>query len=131
MDDNIGLIRDLYAAFARGDVGFILDRVTDDARFENSDSPEMPHGGVYVGKDGIAKFFADIGGAFEVTSFDPASFLASGDEVVATGAWSCVARATGKPFTSQWAMRFRTAGGKVSFAHVYEDTAVTAAALRR
>ena len=56
--------------------------------------------------------------------------LQSGDEVMTTGAWSCVARATGKPFTAQWAMRFRFTGDKVSFAHVYEDTAVTAAALR-
>ena len=131
MDANTKTIEGLYAAFARGDVSFILDRLTDDARFENSNSPEMPHRGVYTGKDGVATFFGNIGGAFEVTSFDPAAYLASGDEVVAFGAWSCVARATGKPFTAQWAMRFRLRDGKVAFAHVYEDTAVTAAALRK
>lgn len=47
-----------------------------------------------------------------------------------TGSWSCVARATGKPFRAQWAMRFRILDGKVFYAHVYEDTTVTAAALR-
>ncbi|MFO1210387.1 MAG: nuclear transport factor 2 family protein [Amaricoccus sp.] len=131
MDDNIRTVRDLYAAFARGDVPFILARLTDDARFENSDSPELPHGGVYAGKDGVARFFDNIAGAFEVTGFDPADYRAAGDEVFAFGSWSCIARATGKPFTAQWAMRFRLDGDKVAFAHVYEDTAVTAAALRK
>ncbi len=130
MDADSKLIQDLYAAFARGDVPFILDRLTDDVRFENSDSPELPHGGAYTGKDGIARFFANIGGAFEVTAFEPKSYLSAGGEVMATGSWSCVARATGKPFTSQWAMRFLVRDGKVSFGHVYEDTAVAAAALR-
>lgn len=130
MDSNSRLIQDLYGAFARGDIAFILDRVTEDAVFENSDSPEMPHGGTYRGKEGIGRFFANLGGAFEVKSFQPRTYLAANDEVMTTGAWSCTARATGKPFTAQWAMHFRVRDGKVAFAHVYEDTAVVAAALR-
>jgi uncharacterized protein len=130
MDSNSRIIEDLYAAFVRGDVPFILERITDDVRFENSDSPEIPHSGVYTGKDAVTRFFNDLGGALDVTSFDPATYLASGDEVMTTGAWSCVARATGKAFTAQWAMRFLLRDGKVCFARVYEDTAVTAAALR-
>jgi ketosteroid isomerase-like protein len=128
--DRTKTIQDIYAAFARGDVLFILDRLTDGVRFENSDSPELPHHGTYTGKQEITRFFGNIGGAFEVKSFDPADYRAMGDEVIAFGAWSCVARDTGKPFTAQWAMRFRFDGDKITFAHVYEDTAVTAAALR-
>ena len=130
MDSNSKLIEDLYAAFARGDIPFILERLSADAQFDNSDSPEMPHGGTYRGKDGIGKFFANIGGAFDVQSFEAKSYLSSGDEVMTTGVWSGVARKTGKPFKSQWAMRFFVKNGKVTYAHVYEDTAVTAAALR-
>ena len=131
MDDNSETIKDIYAAFARGDVPFILGKLSDDARFENSDSPELPHHGVYTGKEGIAKFFANIAGAFDVKSFDPKTYLSSGDEVMTTGAWSCVARATGKSFSANWAMRFLFQGGKITFAHVYEDTAVVAAALKK
>jgi ketosteroid isomerase-like protein len=131
MDSDSKLIADLYAAFARGDVPFILERLTADVRFDNSDSPEMPYRGSYKGKDGVAKFFGDIGGAVEVKSFEPKTYLSSGGEVMTTGVWSCVARATGKPFTSQWAMRFMVRDGKVSYAHVYEDTAVTVAAMRQ
>ena len=44
--------------------------------------------------------------------------------------WSGVARSTGKPFTSEWAMRFIVKNGNVTFAQVYEDTGAIAAALR-
>lgn len=130
MDENSKLIADLYAAFARGDIPFILERVSADVQFEHSDSPEIPYGGSYRGKDGVGKFFASIDGAVEVKSFEPKSYLSSGEEVMTTGVWSAVARATGKAFTTQWAMRFFVKDGKVSYAHVFEDTAVTAAALR-
>ena len=131
MDSNSKLIADLYAAFARGDIPFILERVSADVRFDHSDSPEMPYGGTYEGKDGVAKFFDSVGGAVELRSFEPKTYLSSGDEVMTTGVWSGVARATGKAFTSQWAMRFLVKDGVVAYAHVYEDTAVTAAALRQ
>ena len=131
MNANSQIIEDLYTAFSKGDIPFILDRLSADAQFDNSDSDEMPHGGTYRGKDEIGKFFGNIGGAFEVKSFEPKSYLASGDEVMTTGVWSGIARKTGKPFRSQWAMRFIVKNGKVTYSHVYEDTAVTAAALRK
>ena len=49
MDSNSKLIQDLYAAFAKGDIPFILGQLSADAQFDNSDSPEMPHGGTYRG----------------------------------------------------------------------------------
>jgi uncharacterized protein len=130
MDENSKLIADLYAAFARGDIPFILERLADDVQFEHSDSPEVPYGGSYNGKDAVQSFFGKIDGAVEVKSFEPKTYLASGDEVMTTGVWSAVARATGRAFTSQWAMRFLVRDGKVTYSHVFEDTAVTAAALR-
>ena len=129
-DANIALVQSMYAAFSRGDIPAILQLVSADVQFDNSDSAEMPYRGTYRGKDGVGKFFADIGGAVEVTSFEPKMYLASGDDVMTTGAWSGIARNTGRPFKSQWAMRFVVKNGKATYAHVYEDTAVTAAAFR-
>jgi ketosteroid isomerase-like protein len=131
MDSNSKLIADLYAAFARGDIAYILERVSDDVQFDHSDAAEIPYGGTYRGKDEVRRFFGNVDGAVELKSFEPKTYLSSGDEVMTTGVWSAVARSTGKPFTSQWAMRFLVKGGKVTYSHVYEDTAVTAAALRQ
>ena len=130
MDKNSKLIADLYAAFARGDIPFILERLSDDVRFDHSDLPEVPYGGSYSGKDAVLSFFGKVDGALEITSFEPRTYLASGDEVMTTGVESAVARATGKAFTNQWAMRFLVKDGKVTYARIYDDSAVLAAALR-
>jgi uncharacterized protein len=130
MDDNSTLIAELYAAFTRGDVPSILERLSDDVRFIHTDAPEIPYGGTYDGKAGVQRFFENIGGALEVKSFEPKTYLSSGGEVVATGVWSGTARATGKPYTAQWAHRFLVRDGKVTQFQGFEDTALIAAALR-
>lgn len=130
MDENSKLIADLYTAFSRGDIPFILERLSDDVRFEHSGSPEVPYGGSYRGKDAVLDFFGKIDAALEIESFEPKTYLASGDEVMTTGVETGVGRATGRAFTNHWAMRFLVKDGKVSFVHVYDDSAVLAAAVR-
>jgi ketosteroid isomerase-like protein len=130
MDANSRLIADLYVAFVRGDIAFILERLSEDVRFEHSDSPEVPYGGRYDGKDAVLDFFGRVDAAVEVTSFEPESYVAAGDEVMTAGVETGVARATGRAFTNRWAMRFLVRDGKVSYARIYDDSAVLAAALR-
>jgi ketosteroid isomerase-like protein len=131
MDANTKLVQDCYAAFGRGDVPFILAQCADTVDWQGSDAPEIPYHGRYRGKDGALQFFQRIGGALDVKAFEPKTFLSSGDEVFATGSWTCTARGTGKVFTAAWAMRFVVKNGKLTFFRSYEDTAITAAALRK
>ena len=42
-----------------------------------------------------------------------------------------IATSTGKTFSTDWAMRFKVTGGKISYFKAYEDTATTAAAFRK
>jgi ketosteroid isomerase-like protein len=130
MDESSKLIADLYAAFGRADIPYILERLSDDVQWGHSDSAEIPYGGSYSGKEAVTRFFGKIDGAVEMKSFEPRTYLASGDEVITTGVWSGVARATGKPFASQWAHRFLVKDGRVTYFQGFEDTAVIAAALR-
>jgi len=132
MDANIKTVRDCYEAFGRGDIPFIVGWCTANVDWQSSDSPEIPYSGRYRGPEGVAQFFQKIGATLEVKTFQPNSFLASGNEVMTTGAWSGTARSTGKPFAAEWAMRFVFDGnGKLVLFRPYEDTAAIAAALRR
>src|SRR5687768_5779112 len=115
MDANSKVVEETYAAFSRGDIPFILERLSADVQFEHSDSAEIPYGGSYRGKDEVGRFFANVGGAVDVKSFEPKSYLSSGDEVMTTGVWSGVARKTGKSFKSQWAMRFTVKNSQITF----------------
>ncbi len=130
MNSNVQLIRDVFAAFVRGDVPFILSRIAPDCVWCGSMAPELPYSGVMTGPGEIGRFFLGIGGALEVRSFNPARLVAQDDTVVAIGDWSGIARATGKPYHANFALTFTVRDGMIASYLGVEDTAVTAAALR-
>jgi hypothetical protein len=131
MDANIKTVRDCYDAFGRGDIPFILGMCADDIDWQGSDAAEVPYSGRYRGPAGASQFFQKIGAALDVKAFQPKTFIASGNEVMTTGSWSCTAKSTGKSFTAEWAMRFVFGqDGKVTAFRSYDDTAIVTAALR-
>ena len=131
MNANIKTVQDTYEAFGRGDIPFILSCCTDDVDWQGSDSPEIPYSGKYRGKAGATQFFQRIADAFDVKAFQPKSFVASGNEVMTTGSWTCTAKSTGKTFTAEWAMRFVfDRDGKATMFRSYDDTAFVTTALR-
>jgi ketosteroid isomerase-like protein len=132
MDKNVQLIRDVFDAFGRGDPAAIVASVSADVDWRHPGGPEIPYGGAYKGREGVSRFFARIGEAVEVKTWEPRHVLAaSADEVVATGAWSGVARPTGKSFASDWGMVFGVHDGRIDSFRVIEDTAQLSAAFRR
>ena len=82
-EDNIKTIQAVYEAFGRGDVGAILDAVTDDVDWASDTSSTVaPWYGVKHGKDGVTSFFQSYGGAMEVDEFTPFTFAANDDAVL-------------------------------------------------
>jgi ketosteroid isomerase-like protein len=129
-DDNIKTIQTIYEAFGRGDVGTILDAVTDDVDWASDTSSTVaPWYGVKHGKDGVTSFFQAFGSTMEVDEFTPFTFAANEDAVFA------VVRFRGKPRTTQKTVEmnlhhyFRFRGGKIFYYRGTEDTAQTEAAL--
>jgi ketosteroid isomerase-like protein len=129
-NENAKLIESLYAAFGRGDMRFILDHFAADIELNGPDAPELPYRGAYHGREGAQQYFERLLGALEITAFEPKNYVASGDDVMTTGLQSGKTRATGKSFRTPWAMHFVVKNGQVAYARVYEDSGVTAAALR-
>lgn len=128
MSDNVKLIEDCFAAFGRGDPGYIVARVTDDVEWRGTDPAHIPYGGAYKGPKGVGEFFTNIAKHVEVTRWEPQRVFAAGEEVVATGLWSAKAKSTGRSFTTEWAMLFGFRDGKIATFKAYEDTAAAVAA---
>jgi ketosteroid isomerase-like protein len=132
MTDNVQVIRDVFDAFGRGDPARIVASVSPDVYWCHPGGPEVPYAGGYRGREGVSQFFARIGQSVEVTRWEPKHVLAAGrDEVVATGAWSGIAKPTGRTFASDWGMVFGLRDGRITSFRVVEDTAQLAAAFRR
>ena len=113
-------VREIYAAFQRGDIGSILSHMADDVEWEYSTGPlGVPWLERRRGRDQVPGFFAALA-ALELHQFQPSVFLEEGDIVVALIDVDLTVKATGKRVTEQdevhiW--KFNPAGRVIRFAH--------------
>jgi ketosteroid isomerase-like protein len=122
---NKKTIEAVYAAFGRGDVPFILDRVTDATSWDFSvASSEVPWHHPVASKQELPDFFQAMGEHVAFEAFEPRAFLASGRDVVVKLRVAYQVKRTGKRVDEeqvQW-WSFDDAGRIASLRH-YEDTA--------
>jgi ketosteroid isomerase-like protein len=124
LTSNKEIVTAIYEAFGRGDIPFILSNISDDCHWVAMGEGSSQQGGTYTGNE-VIEFFNRLLAEDEFVSFNPVSINDAGsDTVVAFGNMSCKARATGKPYTSDWAMRWVfNDDGKVIEYQNYHDTA--------
>lgn len=124
LTDNATTVAQLYEAFGRGDIAFILNHIDDTCQWVGAGEGFLPQGGIYSGKE-AANFFSRLGAAVEFASFNPiAIHNINDDEVVAFGNMSGAARNTGKISSSDWVMHWKfNEDGKVVYFHDFHDTA--------
>jgi ketosteroid isomerase-like protein len=128
--DNERVVREMYAAFAKGDVPGVLDRLAEDIEWKIAGPSELPYAGVHRGRDEVARFFESFDRAAEFEVFEPQEYFARGDKVVVLGRERQRVKATGRVVETEWAMVFTVSGGKIARYHNFVDTHAVAAAHR-
>ncbi len=130
-DANIETIEHVYDAFTRGDVGAIVDVVTDDVDWASeTTSTVAPWYGVHRGKAGVAEFFAAFAGAMEVEEFTPTSYAANDTDVLTVVRFRVKSKRTGRSAAMDLHHVFGFRDGKIAYYRGTEDTAQTEAVLR-
>jgi uncharacterized protein len=122
-------VRDIYAAFGRGDVPAILERLDPDVRWEHwpDGSGAQRHGVPWLaertGRDEVAGFFASLAG-LDIHAFAPTALLAGDGLVVALIELDATVVATGERIRDLEAhvWSFGPDGRVTAFRHVV-DTA--------
>jgi uncharacterized protein len=131
VEDNLKLVQGMYEAFGRGDLGTILDALTEDADWAaDTSSMVAPWYGTRHGKDEITSFFQAFDATMELEEFTPLTSAANDDSVLTVVYCRGKARATGKPIEMNLHHYFKCRGDKVCYYRGTEDTAQTEAALR-
>ena len=125
--ENTERVTRVFEAFGRGDVEYILDQLADDVRFTSHLDSAVPWAGEYSGKDSVARYFAALGGAVEVTDHPVNSLVAQGNTVVATGDVTFRVRETGKAGSSSWVYIWKLANGEIQSYDQFNDTGLTEA----
>ncbi len=105
--NNVELIKNLYQAFAQGDVPGLLQSF--DENIEWTEAEGFPYGGTYLGGEAVVQnVFMKL--ATEWTDFKaaPDEFLDAGERIVALGNYSGSYNQTGKsmrvPFAHVWTL---------------------------
>jgi len=125
---NVQTVQAAYAAFKRGDIPGVLNTLTDEIEWHTPGEGLIPQAGTHSGKDAVRRFFQIIGETMEFANFDPKTFVAQGDNVVATGRYDGIVKTTNHHFEAEWAMVFTFKGNKVARFQEYTDTASIASA---
>ena len=127
--DNTKVVQDAYAAFGRGDVQSILDRLDDGVVWQGvyGAASNVPMAGERRGKPAVAEFFKLVATHVNFTRFEPKEFVATGDKVVTLGHYTAKTSAN-KEFDSDFAMVFTMRNGKVTTFQEFLNTAALNAA---
>jgi len=114
MSDLTATIRNIYAAFGRGDIDTILDAMTEDVLWEFEAPSEISWSGIRRGREQAAGFFAGIAAEHADPKLEMTEFFEAGDAVAVFGRYAATIRATGIRVDSPVAHYFRFRDGKIA-----------------
>jgi len=126
--ENVELVKSLYAAFARRNFDFILKNVSPE--IEIVQSSEVPWGGSYRGPAEMQDFYGKLGAHLQASGLPIERALDAGDCVVIIGRTQGTVRATGKHFDVPLAHVWQIRDGKVTRFMPFIDHPTMFASLR-
>ena len=116
----------IYAAFAAADLDAVMAHCAPDITIVQD--PDLPWGGRYTGRDGVAEFAVKLIGAIDSKVTTEALFRA-GDQVVQHGRTRGTVRATGVAFDVAECHLWTVTDGVATLAQYFIDTDAMLAAL--
>jgi ketosteroid isomerase-like protein len=123
MTDNMTTVRQVYDAFARGDVPAVLDALSDSIEWNEAEHFTYWTGGPFIGKQAIVNgVIARIPRDFDGFAIEVRRIVAAGSTVLVQARYRGTAKATGRKFDIQAAHVWELQDGKVVRFQQYTDT---------
>lgn len=127
--DNINLIKKLYAAFGKGDIETIIDHLADQLVWRFDAPAVIPYAGEHDTPDQVKEaFFANLASTQKDYSLQTDEFIAQGDKVIMVGSYGATVKATGKRFDLSLVHVWTIQNSKVKRFVNFTDTAKVAEA---
>lgn len=121
--ENVELIRGVYDAFAKGDVGGVLGRMSPKMVWNEAENNPYADGNPYLGPDAVAQgIFARCVGEWDGFGVHVGELLDAGDTIVMLGRYTGTNRKTGRSQNCQVVHVWRIAGGKAVGFQQHVDT---------
>ena len=127
MSSNLGIIRELYAAFGRQDMATVLRLMHPEIVWVQNEG--FPGGGRHVGTAAVVNdVFEKLKKDWDGWQAIVAEWLDAGDKIVALGEYRGTCKATGKSMKAAFAHVYTLADGRVVKFQQFADTRIIAAA---
>lgn len=128
---NVNVIREVYAAFGRGDAAAVAERCTSDTQWDfNVGASDVPWHAPVNGRGDVPKFLGAFMANVALKKFEPRTFIASGDHVAVVVGLAYDVKSTGKPVDEEQIHLWTLKDGRITRLRHYEDTAQVLAASR-
>ena len=114
MSNLIEKVKELYAAFGRGDVATIVGSMTEDVSWEFEAPAQLSWSGIRRGPQEAAGFFAGIAAEHGDPKLEMTEYFAKEDAVAAFGRYWATNKKTGQRIEVPVAHYFQFRDGKVS-----------------
>ncbi len=130
--ENVELVRTVYAAFAAGDVPAVLGAMSPDIVWNEAENFPYADRNPYLGPEAVLTgVFGRIATDWDGFTVVPGEMLDAGDTVVVLGRYRGTCRATGRALDAQLAHVWRVADGRVVGFQQYTDTLQAARVVER
>jgi len=130
MGANGDIIKGLYDAFARGDVGAVLGALDPAIEWREAESIRYAKGNPYVGPSAVAQgVLMTLATSIDNFAVVSAGVIDGGEMVAAEGRYTGTVKSTGTPLDAQFVHVFELRAGKIVKFRQYTDTLQWARAL--
>ena len=125
--ENLRIVKELFAAFGRSDEEAMLALVADDVEWITP-GEDWPLAGSHLGHAGLEDLIRKSAEELETSFPEPPEFIAQGDKVLVIGSSTGKVKATNKSFEDHFIIAVTVRDGKVSHVREYVDTQALARA---
>lgn len=110
----LGVVKQSYAAFGRGDIPAIVNLVADQVDWQDVCPASLPYSGLRRNRAEVARFFSESAQVDEIKTFEPREFIVAGENVTVLGYIEGYARDTKQEFRTDFIYLFTVKNGKIT-----------------
>jgi ketosteroid isomerase-like protein len=126
-EKNIKIVKDLFAAFEKGDIPSAIQLFSSDVYFQSPVTRLQSHQISWAkprkGRKEVGEFFMELNENAQVEKMEPIVFIAENEYVAVEGKNKGFIRKTGKNYEHDWVMIFTIKDGLIERCRHFYDTA--------
>ena len=128
---NLSLVKQMYEAFAKRNVNLIVSMLSADVVWEEPPNPFNPAAGRRIGVEGFLEWLKIGHDSEEILVLQPNKFLVDDDTVAVVGYTECLAKTTGKRYSTDFVHLITIRNGKIATFQEFFDTYIACEAFKK